>query len=333
MIAVEPSSLALFWACVIAVAILLYVILDGFDLGIGILFGTTRDEALRVEMMAAIAPFWHGNQTWLVIVGASLFAAFPVVYAVFLAAFYIPVLLLLFGLIFRGVAFEFRHLDHMRVLWDRGFFLGSAIATFVQGAAVGAMIGGIPVANNQFAGGTLDWLRPLPMLGGIGLVLGYALLGASWLVLKSEGGPREWARRRIPWLAAAVLIVLCMATIAAFAERERIEGHLFLGRTWGLIFPSIGLLAMLGVFVGVRLRRDAWPFAMTAVFFISAFLSMATMFWPYMIPYSITVGNAAAPDASLYFLFWGALFVLPVVGAYTAGAYWLFRGKLPAAVS
>jgi NADH dehydrogenase len=331
MIAVEPSSLALFWACVIAVAILLYVILDGFDLGIGILFGTTRDEGLRAGMMAAISPFWHGNQTWLVIVGASLFAAFPAVYGVFLAAFYIPVLLLLFGLIFRGVAFEFGHEDRTRVLWDRGFFLGSTVATFVQGAAVGAMIGGIPVANNQFAGGTLDWLRPLPLLGGIGLVLGYALLGASWLVLKSEGELRAWARRRIPGLAVAVLIVFSMATIAAFGERERIEGQLFLGRTWGLIFPSIGLLAMLGVFAGVRLHRDAWPFAMTAVFFISAFLSMATMFWPYMIPYSVTVGNAAAPDASLYFLFWGALFVLPAVGAYTAGAYWLFRGKLPAA--
>jgi NADH dehydrogenase len=333
MIAIEPSNLALFWACVIAVAILLYVILDGFDLGIGILFGTTRDEALRVEMMAAISPYWHGNQTWLVILGASLFAGFPAVYAVFLAAFYIPVLLLLFGLIFRGVAFEFRHSDRTRVSWDRGFFLGSAIATFVQGAAVGAMIGGIPVTNNQFAGGTLDWLRPLPILAGIGLMLGYALLGASWLVLKSEGKLREWARRRIPWLAVAVLIVLCLATIAAFGERDRIEGQLFLGRTWGLIFPGIGLLAILGVFACVRLRRDAWPFAMTAVFFISAFLSMATMFWPYMIPYSITIGNAAAPDASLYFLFWGALFVLPVVGAYTAGVYWLFRGKLSAAAS
>jgi len=149
MIAIEPSNLALFWACVIAVAILLYVILDGFDLGIGILFGTTRDEALRVEMMAAISPYWHGNQTWLVILGASLFAAFPAVYAVFLAAFYIPVLLLLFGLIFRGVAFEFRHGDRTRVLWDRGFFLGSTIATFVQGAAVGAMIGGIPIAASS----------------------------------------------------------------------------------------------------------------------------------------------------------------------------------------
>jgi cytochrome d ubiquinol oxidase subunit II len=193
----EPSSLALFWAGVIVVAILMYVILDGFDLGIGILFGTTRTRSLRDEMMAAIAPFWDGNETWLVVVGTSLFAAFPTAYAVFLPAFYIPVLLLLFGLMFRGVAFEFRHAG-ARKLWHTGFYLGSAVAAFVQGAAVGAMIRGIPVANGQYVGGAFDWLAPLPILCGIGLVLGYALLGAGWLVLKCEGALRDWARRRIP---------------------------------------------------------------------------------------------------------------------------------------
>ena len=170
----EPSVLALFWAAVIAVAIVVYVILDGFDLGVGILFGTTRDKALRNEMMNAISPFWDGNETWLVIIGASLFAAFPVVYTVFLPAFYIPVLLLLFGLIFRGVAFEFRYRGSARGLWDGGFFLGSTIAAFVQGAAVGAMVRGIPVVDGQYAGGRFEWLAPLPVFTGIGLVLGYA---------------------------------------------------------------------------------------------------------------------------------------------------------------
>ncbi len=183
----EPSALALFWAAVIAVAIVVYVVLDGFDLGVGILFGTTRDAALRNEMMDAISPFWDGNETWLVIIGASLFAAFPAVYAVFLPAFYIPVLLLLFGLIFRGVAFEFRYRHVARGLWDWGFFVGSTIAAFVQGAAVGAMIRGIPVENGQYAGGRFEWLAPLPVFTGIGLVLGYALLGAGWLVMKSRG--------------------------------------------------------------------------------------------------------------------------------------------------
>jgi cytochrome d ubiquinol oxidase subunit II len=324
--AVEPSGLALFWAGVIVVAILMYVILDGFDLGVGILFGTTRDGSLRDEMMAAIAPFWDGNETWLVVVGTSLFAAFPTAYAVFLPAFYIPVLLLLFGLMFRGVAFEFRHAGARR-LWHTGFYLGSAVAAFVQGAAVGAMIRGIPVANGQYVGGAFDWLAPLPILCGIGLVLGYALLGAGWLVLKCEGALRDWARRRIPWLAIAVLAVLAVAFGEAVAERGRIATDLD-DRSWGLIFPAIGLLAMAGVFLGVRWRHDGLPFIMTMLFFVAAFLTLAVLFWPYMIPYRITVANAAAPDASLSFLFWGAIVVLPAIAMYTITVYWLFRGKL-----
>jgi cytochrome bd ubiquinol oxidase subunit II len=328
MSAIEPSSLALFWAGVIVVAILVYVVLDGFDLGVGILFGTNRDAALREQMMAAISPFWDGNETWLVVIAASLFGAFPLVYAVFLPAFYIPALLLLFGLIFRGVAFEFRNAG-ARGLWDWGFFVGSTVAAFVQGAAVGAMIRGIPVVNNQYAGGPLEWLRPLPVLTGFGLVLGYALLGAGWLTLKSEGALRDWAWRRIPWLAGAVLVVLGIAAVTAFVERAGMAGNLFLSRPWGLIFPAIGLLALYGVFVAARRRRDAWPFALTAVFFVAALLSLAVLFWPYMIPYTITVGSAAAPEKTLSFLFWGAgVFVLPVIAVYTAVVYWVFRGKL-----
>jgi cytochrome d ubiquinol oxidase subunit II len=328
MSAIEPSGLALFWAAVIALAILVYVILDGFDLGVGILFGTTRDAVLRDEMMAAISPFWDGNETWLIVVGASLFAAFPMVYAVFLPAFYIPVLLMLLALIFRGVAFEFRYGAGRRALWDWGFFLGSAVAAFVQGAAIGAMIRGVPVVNNQYAGGPFEWLRPLPVLTGIGLVLGYALLGAGWLTMKSGGALRDWAWRRISWLAGAVLVVLGIAIIAALFARARMTGTLFLDRPWGLVFPGLGLMAMAGVFIGVRERRDGVPFAMTAVFFVPAFLTLAVMFWPYMIPYQVTVADAAAPEKSLSFLFWGAgVFVLPVIAIYTAVVYWVFRGK------
>jgi cytochrome bd ubiquinol oxidase subunit II len=324
----EPSGLALFWAGVIAVAILAYVILDGFDLGVGILFGTTRDRGLRDEMMAAIAPFWDGNETWLVVVGASLFAAFPTVYAVFLPAFYIPVLLLLFGLIFRGVAFEFRASAPDRALWNHGFFLGSTVAAFVQGAAVGAMIRGIPVENGQYSGGSFDWLAPLPVLTGVGLVLGYALLGAGWLLIKGEGRLRDLARRRIPRLAIAVLAVLAVATVAAVFDRNRVL-HVAPGRHWGLAFPAVGLVAMAGLFVGVRRQRDGWPFALTILFFLASFAGLAVLFWPYMIPYSITVASAAAPEASLSFLFWGGgLFVLPVIAIYTGTVYWIFRGKL-----
>jgi cytochrome d ubiquinol oxidase subunit II len=324
----EPSNLALFWAAVIAVAILVYTILDGFDLGVGILFGFTRNHELRERMIASISPFWDGNETWLVVIGATLFAAFPAVYAVFLPAFYIPVLLLLFGLIFRGVAFEFRGRGRTSGIWDLGFWAGSVIVAFVQGAAVGAMIRGIPVTDGQYSGGSWEWLEPLPVLSGIGLIFGYALVGASWLVLKSEGNLRDWAYRRIYWLASGVLVLVALAFAAALGERARISSSL-LDRSWGLIFPILGLLAMYGVFVGVRERRDAWPFFMSGIFFVAAFASLAVLFWPFMIPYAITVGNAAAPEAALSFLFWGAgLFVLPVICFYTAIVYWLFRGKL-----
>jgi cytochrome bd ubiquinol oxidase subunit II len=329
MTAMEPSALALFWAAVIGGAIVVYVVLDGFDLGVGILFGTTRDMTLRNGMMNAISPFWDGNETWLVVVGASLFAAFPDAYAVFLPAFYIPVLLLLIGLIFRGVAFEFRYRGIARGLWDWGFFLGSMVVAFVQGAAIGAMIRGVSVENGQYVGGSFEWLAPLPVFTGIGLVLGYALLGASWLVLKTEGALRDWAWLRIPHLARTVLVVLALAAVASIAERDWIIGTVFLGRLWGLVFPAIALLAMFGIFAGVRRRRDGWPFAMTMLFFLASFGTLAVLFWPYMIPYSITVGSAAAPEASLSFLFWGAgVFVIPVIANYTIAVYWLFRGKM-----
>jgi cytochrome bd ubiquinol oxidase subunit II len=326
MAAAEPSALALFWAAVVAVAIMAYVILDGFDLGVGILFGAAENEARRDHMLAAIAPFWDGNETWLVVIGASLFAAFPMVYSIFLPAFYLPVLLLLVGLIFRGVAFEYRYRG-AKGFWDRGFFVGSTLAAFVQGAAVGAMIRGVPVTNGQYSGGAFDWLAPLPVLTGIGLVLGYALLGASWLVLKSDGELKEWALKRISWLAVAVLAAIVLAFDAAVFERGRIGADLS-DRVWGLVFPGLGLLAMAGVFIGARARRDGLPFAMTILFFIAAFLTLAVLFWPYMIPYQVTVADAAAPDVSLGFLFWGAIVVLPVIAIYTIGVYWVFRGKL-----
>jgi cytochrome d ubiquinol oxidase subunit II len=323
----EPSSLALFWAAVIAFAIIVYVILDGFDLGVGVLFGVAENEARRDHMLATIAPFWDGNETWLVVIGASLFAAFPTVYSVFLPAFYIPVLLMLFGLIFRGVAFEFRYRG-TTAFWDGAFCVGSVIAAFVQGAAVGAMIRGIPVKDGQFAGGAFDWLAPLPVLTGVGLVFGYALLGAGWIVLKSEGELREWARARIPWLAVAVQIALALAFVAALFERLQINPDLS-GRLAGLIFPGLAVLSMAGVFIGVRQRRDEMPFAMTVLFFIASFLTLAVLFWPYMIPYQVTVADAASPEKSLSFLFWGAgVFVLPVIVIYTAVVYWAFRGKL-----
>ncbi len=331
MSGVEPSTLALFWAAVIAASIAIYVLLDGFDIGVGILFGTTRDELRREQMMATIAPFWDGNETWLIVIGASLFAAFPAVYAIFLGAFYLPVLLMLIGLIFRGVAFEFRYrTERMRWVWDGGFFYGSVVVAFVQGAAVGALMRGIPVENMQYAGGALDWLHPFPVLTGLGLVLGYALLGAGWLVLKSEGDVREWARARVFWLALAVFAVfgpaIAVALTVDISPGLREASARF--DTFSLVAAAVGFYALLGVVACARGRRDAMPYALTALFFLAAFLALASMMWPYMIPYSVTVADAAAPEASLEFFFYAGAIALPVVAIYTIGVYWVFRGKV-----
>ena len=327
MNALEPSNLALFWAAVIAGSIVVYVVLDGFDLGVGILFGFSRQEDHREQMLRSIMPFWDGNETWLIVVAASLFGAFPVVYAVFLPAFYLPALLLLFGLIFRGVSFEFREHGHSRKLWEMGFFAGSVAVAFVQGAAVGAMIIGIPVTDGQYSGTSLEWLAPFPILCGIGLVVCYALLGAGWLVLKGQGDFQKWARAKVPKLALAAILILAAAFVVALLFRTTIVGGLA-ERRWGLVFPALALVSIVLAGRSSRWQGDHWPFLLTVLFILASFLTLAVMFWPYMIPYQVTVANAAAPEASLSFLFWGAVFVLPVIALYSVGIYWVFRGKV-----
>jgi cytochrome d ubiquinol oxidase subunit II len=226
------------------------------------------------------------------------------------------------------VAFEFRlHSVRLRRFWDHGFFLGSVVVAFVQGAAVGAMMQGIPVADRQFAGGAFDWLRPFPLLTGVGLVFGYALLGSGWLVLKAEGPLRDTMLRRIPWLAGGMLVVLALAFGLTLDYSDLAKSNLQ-SRPWGGLFPLLGVLALAALVVGTRRRHDLLPFASTVLFFVSAFLTLGVMYWPYMVPYSITVADAAAPEVSLSFLFWGAgLFVLPVIAIYTIAVYWIFRGK------
>jgi cytochrome d ubiquinol oxidase subunit II len=306
------------------------VVLDGLDLGVGILFGSTQDEGHRSQMMSTIAPFWDGNETWLVVIGAGLFASFPVVYAVFMGAFYLPLLLLLVGLIFRGIAFEFRYRSvRARKLWDAGFFLGSTVVAFAQGAAVGALMRGIPVANEQFAGTSFDWLHPFSVLTGIGLVFGYALLGAGWIVLKSEGALRDWAYRRIGWLASIVFVLLGLAfTVSLTVDAGAVAQSHLRDRAWGLVFPVAAIAALGSAVMSARARRDGLTFALTVLFVLASYLTLGVMFWPYMVPYSITVGKAAAPEASLSFMFYGGVVVLPVIAIYTAGVYWVFRGKI-----
>jgi cytochrome d ubiquinol oxidase subunit II len=326
----DATLLPAFWAGLIAFAIIVYVLLDGFDLGVGILFGTVKREDYRAHMFSAIAPVWDGNETWLILVGASLFGAFPVVYAIFLSAFYLPVALLLFALIFRGVAFEFRNrAGRMRSVWDWGFFLGSLIAAFVQGAAIGNMVQVLTVEDRYFAGGSFDWVNPFGILCGVGLVVGYALLGASWLVHKTDGELQEWAAARIPWLLIGVVGFIVLALLFVLFNDLRVMQR-WSERPWLWVLPLLGATAAVLVFRWRLHRgRDATPFLLTLLIFLAAYLMLGGSFWPYMIPYSISIDDAANPTASLLFMFYGAaVVVFPVVLIYTAGVYWIFRGKV-----
>ena len=324
-----PFSLPLFWAGVLVFSILVYVLLDGFDLGVGILFAINRDEAHRQQMMGSIAPVWDGNETWLVIVGTVLFGAFPVVYAIFLSAFYLPVAFLLVALILRGVAFEFRYKDERhRWLWDLGFILGSILAAFVQGAAIGALVAGIAVEDGRFSGGPFDWLAPFPVLCGFGLVLGYALLGAGWLVLKTEGALRDWAYGWLPKLMTGVIGFVALALVVTLLGDFEVVRR-WLAQPWLFLFPLLASAAAWGLLRGVEARRDWQPWLMASLLFVTAFAMLAGSFWPWIVPYQFSVEQAAAPQASLSFLFYGiGLVVLPVILVYTIAVYWIFRGKV-----
>jgi cytochrome d ubiquinol oxidase subunit II len=317
-----------FWAGALALAILLYVLLDGFDLGVGMLFPFAGSSARRDRMLAAIAPVWDGNETWLIVAAATLFGAFPVVYAVLLSAFYIPLTLMLAGLILRGVAFEFRHkAESMRWIWDVGFVAGSYAAGFVQGAAVGAIVQGLPIVDGRFVGGPFAWFTPFALLSGVALCVGYALTGACWIAGKTTGDLRDFALGAVRALLLSLLVLLG----ALFLFAARIDLPMlarWIERPGMLVFPVLGALASAAIFWAAKSRREGLLFPFAALIFIAAFATLAVSFLPYMIPYSITIEQAAAPERSLTFLFWGAgLFVLPLTLAYTAVVYFIFRGK------
>ena len=327
--------MAMFWVCVLAVSLLIYVLLDGFDLGVGILFGFTRSETRRREMLAAVAPLWDGNETWLIVAGVVLWGAFPVVYATLFSTFYLPLLVMLAGLILRGVAFEFRYkTERLRWVWDLSFAGGSLLAAFIQGLMVGALVEGLPISDGQYAGGELGWLSPFSVLCGVGLCLGYTLLGACWLVRKCTDEVRDAAYRLIPRLSISLLVFLIVVFAYALVENLRIMSR-WVERPYLFVFPTIGIVAAIVLAVSVRHRRDGLPYYMVVLIFAAAFGTLAISFWPYMIPFTITVEDAAAPHSSLAFMFWGeGLFVFPLLLVYTAVSYSVFRGKVrPASVN
>src|ERR1700744_2251029 len=324
--------MVMFWVSLLAISILLYVLLDGVDLGVGLLFGLASGEARRSAMLSAVAPIWDGNETWLVVTAVILWGAFPPVYASLLSAFYLPLIVMLLGLILRGVAFEFRYkTERLRWIWDLSFAGGSLIATFIQGLMVGALVQGLKITNGQYSGGALGWRTPFAVLCGIGLCLGYALLGACWLAKKCEGEIRDVAHRQIPVLAVGVLAFLVVVFAYALAEKLPIL-HRWIDRPYLFVFPAIGALAAAALALSILRHNDHWPFYMVALIFISAFGTLALSFWPYMIPFVITVNEAAAPRASLAFMFWGCgVIVFPLMLLYTVVSYTVFRGKVRAA--
>ncbi len=324
-------DLPLVWAGLIAFAVLAYVLLDGFDLGVGILFPFVQGEANRDEMMNSVAPVWDGNETWLVLGGGGLFAVFPLAYAIIMPALYAPIIAMLLGLVLRGVAFEFRwKTQRGKFLWDWAFATGSTIAAFAQGVALGALVQGIPVSGRAYAGGWWDWLTPFSLVTGVAVVVGYALLGSTWLVFKTEGQVRDaaFSFARITAFATLGLIVVVSVWTPFLSD-------IFMRRwfAWPQILfvaPVPALVALAGFMLvsGLTQRKERRPFLASLALFALCFVGLLISFFPYLVPTSVTIWQAAAPDSSLQFLLTGAVVLIPLILVYTAYSYWVFRGKV-----
>lgn len=330
-------DLPLIWAGLIAVAVLLYVVLDGFDLGVGILFPFARSKEDRDVMMNSIAPVWDGNETWLVLGGGGLLAAFPGAYSVLMPAFYLPILMMLAGLILRGVAFEFRFKgrNRGRTFWTQMFAFGSILAAFGQGLVLGGFIQGVTVVDGRFAGGAYDWFTPYSVMVAVGLVAGYALLGATWLAMKTEaqlhGDARLWSRL-LTILVAMFLGTVSLATLLIHpqvAERWGWTDSLDIAAFAPLApIPLLGLAGLVLIWVGVERGHHRLPFAGALLVFLSGYLGLAVGFAPFTVPYAMDFRQTAAPDNALAFMLWGAAVAVPLILAYTAWVYWVFRGKV-----
>jgi cytochrome d ubiquinol oxidase subunit II len=324
-------DLTFIWAGLIAFAVLAYVVLDGFDLGVGILFPFFPDRADRDQMTNSIAPVWDGNETWLVLGGGGLMAVFPLAYATVLPALYVPLVLMLLGLIFRGVAFEFRfRTKRWRAVWDWGFALGSIVAAFTQGIALGALVQGIKVANRQYAGGWWDWLTPFAVLTGIALIVGYGLLGSTWLTLKTTGPLRDRAKRLALFAGVGTFALIGAVSIWT----PFLNGAYFIRWfQWPTAFfsafvPLLLAVCAFGLWHGLTTDKHLQPFLSALGLFILSFAGLGISFYPYIVPGALTIKEAAAPDASLGFLLAGAAMLIPIILAYTGYAYWVFRGKV-----
>ena len=324
-------DLTIVWALLLAFIVAMYVVMDGFDLGIGILFPRFRVGKERDMAMNSIAPVWDGNETWLILGGNGLLAAFPVAYAIILPALYAPLIAMLLGLIFRGVAFEFRWRDPVhRRWWDAGFFAGSLTATLAQGITLGALLEGITIEGRAYGGGWWDWLTPFTLLVGASLVVGYALLGACWLVWKTEGPLQAQARRYARLLLPAMLLALGAVSLATpFLEGKYYQRWFdWPGLLVAIPMPLLVALAAWGAWRSIGRGRDAAPFFWVLGLFGLTLLGLAISIWPDVIPGRVSIWEAAAPRDSQLFMLVGSVVLIPLILAYTAWSYWVFRGKV-----
>ena len=325
-----PFDLPMFFAFIIAFAILAYVVMDGFDLGIGILFpflpvGRERDSAMN-----SVAPVWDGNETWLVMGGGGLLAAFPLAYGMILSALYAPIIAMLLALVFRGVAFEFRWRDpRHRVLWDVAFSGGSVVATVAQGITLGALLQGIAVQNRTYAGGWFDWLTPFSLLVGVSLLCGYALLGSTWLVMKSEGSLQERCYRLAFRLGIATIVAMAAVSAATPFLRDAYWMRWF---AWPQVLftaqvPVLVAIVTFVLFWSLKRGRHYTPFLMALALFGLGLAGLGISLYPNVVPPSVSIWEAAAPHDSLKFMLPGVLVIVPIILAYTGFSYWVFRGK------
>jgi len=323
-------DLPLVWYGLIMTAVILYVVLDGFDLGVGILFPFAPSDQCRDRMMNSIAPFWDGNETWLVLGGGGLLAAFPLAYAVLMPALYIPVILMLLGLIFRGVAFEFRFkASKSRVIWDYAFHFGSLVAAFMQGMFLGAFVQGIRVSGRSFAGHAFDCLDAYSVMTGMALVFGYALLGATWLVMKTSDETQRWARKSASYVLGYVGLFLAVVSISMPLMNADVRA-LWFGRHFFFLLPAPLTTAFLFILIWHDLHTDheIRPFFLSIGIFLLGYFGLAISLWPYIVPFSISFRQAASAPESQSLLLVGTAVMLPLVLGYTGYCYYVFRGKV-----
>jgi len=319
------------WAVILSIAVLMYVLLDGFDLGVGILFLFRKNQEDRDLMVASVAPIWDFNETWLILGSGGLLAVFPLAFAIIMPAVYFPILVMLLGLLFRGVAFEFRDAPGAKKrLWDGAFTYGSVLATFAQGVVLGNFIKGFPVQGRAFSGTSWDWIAPFPLLTGVGLVVGYALLGATWLYMKTQGELQAWAQKWSRIALLGVLAFIVMVSVWTPLAEERIAARWFSQPNVYYFLPVPILTAALAWLMWDSLRRgrDVLPFLCAMGLFFLAFTGLIISLWPYVVPPSITLWDAATAPMSQQFLMVGTMFLLPIILLYVFWSYWVFRGKV-----